>query len=76
MQSSLISFLAPAAAPVRPGGHSVETSPPAVAGPVAAPRRGRAKALRFGLAVVGNAFGFAVLFSGCWLALQILAAFV
>jgi hypothetical protein len=72
MLSSLISFLAPAAAPAT----AVETSPPAVASSAAGRPRARAESVRFALAVIGNAFGFAVLFGGCWLSLIVLRAFL
>lgn len=74
MLSSLISFLAPAAAPAP----AIDTSPSAVARRVAARPRGRAESTRLRLAfagrIIGDAIGFAVLFSGSWLALQVLAA--
>ena len=76
MLNTLISFLAPAAASPA----AVESSPPAVAPPaVRRPRartQERSKSLRFALQVVGDALGFAVLFGGCWLTLQLMAMFV
>ena len=70
MLHSLMLFLAPSAAPAQ----AAEVSPPAVARPAPGRRRNLLSSLGFALRVAGNAFGFATLFAGCWLALQLLQA--
>jgi hypothetical protein len=70
MLQSLMLFLAPSAAPVQ----AVPSSPPAVARPAPGRRRRLSASLGFALRVAGNAVGFAALFAGCWLALQLLQA--
>lgn len=74
MFHSLLLFLAPAATAPQ----AIETSPPAVAGPVAERPKGRLAgrlaALGFALRVIGDAIGFAVLFAGCWYLIALLAA--
>jgi hypothetical protein len=72
MFHSLMMFLAPEAEPVQ----ATLDSPPAVArsaGP--SPARG-VITLRSVVAVIGNAVGFALLMAGCWMALQLMQAFL
>jgi hypothetical protein len=71
MLHTLMLFLAPAAP-----AQAIENSPPAVAGPAVRRPWAAAATLRLALQVAGNAIGFAALFAGCWLALQLLGAFL
>ena len=72
MFQSLMLFLAPAAT----ASQNVETSPPADAGRAAERPAGRAASLRFAARVIGDAAGFAALFTGCWFCMALLAAFL
>jgi hypothetical protein len=80
MFQSLMLFLAPGTDPVATAvdsrAQSTQPSPPAVARPTPLCARGRVPALCFCARVIGNALGFAVLFSGCWLTLQLMAVFL
>jgi hypothetical protein len=67
---SLMLFLAPSAAPVQ----AVLRSPPAVADPAPGRRRSLLSSLGLALRIAGHACGFATLFAGCWLVLQLLQA--
>lgn len=72
MRHYLTLFLAPAAIPPQ----ATMDSPPAVS--VAARKRIAPKQFSWTLAasVLGNAAGFLALLGGCWLALQVLQAFL
>jgi hypothetical protein len=77
MLQSLMLFLAPAAVPAK----TLQPPPPAAAmpadsGPAAARPGGRLASLRFLARVIGSAFGFAALFTGCWVTLRLLQVFV
>lgn len=69
---SLFLFLAPETTPEQ----ATMTSPPAIAGPArTAPGRG-GLCLRRIAGIAGDMLGFAALFAGCWLFLQVLQAFL
>jgi hypothetical protein len=70
MLQSLMLFLAPTAA------QATQPPPPAVVRPEAKRPGRRAAALRFLAQVIGNAVGFAALFGGCWLSLQLMQVFL
>ena len=70
MIQSLLLFLAPEST-----SQATHHSPPAVARP-ARPLVDRRKTLRFGLSVLGNAFGFGAILVACWFSLQVMQIFI
>jgi hypothetical protein len=70
MIQGLLLFLAPETT-----SQATHHSPPAVARP-AKPLVERRKTLRFGLSVLGNAFGFGAILAACWFALQLMQVFI
>ncbi|MCU0989664.1 MAG: hypothetical protein MUE63_08800 [Xanthomonadales bacterium] len=80
MFQSLMLFLAPAASsaatPLAGATQTVQPSPPAAAVPAPAGPGRRRASLRFLARVIGSAFGFAVLFTGGWFTLRLMAVFL
>jgi hypothetical protein len=79
MFQSLMLFLAPAAPSATRSTRAtqaVQPSPPAVARLAPAEPGRRGPSIFFLARVIGSAIGFAALFSGCWLTLQLLQAFL
>lgn len=76
MFQSLMLFLAPATTPSAATAQAVRFSPPAAAALAPAEPGRRRVSLRFLARVIGSAFGFAVLFSGGWFTLRLMAVFL
>ena len=70
MIQSLLLFLAPETT-----SQATHHSPPAVARP-AKPLVVRRRKLRFGVSVLGNAFGFGAILAVCWFSLQLMQVFI
>jgi hypothetical protein len=76
MLQSLMLFLAPAATSSADAPQAVQPSPPAVAVQALVEPGRRLASLRFLARVIGNALGFAVLFTGSWITLQLMQVFL